>query len=77
MFPIGIGSVYDVSELSVLGRHGKQDNTLHLNNMDQLRIFLTLDSSYSEKICRGAYRHKPVFSFYFTQMEETFDNDNK
>ncbi|XP_017261520.1 von Willebrand factor isoform X1 [Kryptolebias marmoratus] len=53
VFPIGVGSIYDTSELRLLGHHGNQDNTLHLNNMDQLRIFLTLDNSYTEKICRA------------------------
>ncbi|KAM6936930.1 von Willebrand factor [Xenentodon cancila] len=53
VFPIGVGASYDVNELSVLGRHGNQDTTLHLNSMDQLRMFLTLDRSYQEKICRA------------------------
>ncbi|XP_072241877.1 von Willebrand factor [Leuresthes tenuis] len=53
VFPIGVGLGYDMSELSVLGRHGNQDNTLHLNNMDQLRMLLTLDTSYTERICRA------------------------
>eukprot|EP00064_Thunnus_orientalis_P004368 superscaffoldBa00000394_g4379 len=53
VFPIGVGPDYDRSELSVLGRHGKQDNTLHLNSMDQLRMLLTLDSGYTERICRA------------------------
>uniref|UniRef100_M3ZNL1 von Willebrand factor n=1 Tax=Xiphophorus maculatus TaxID=8083 RepID=M3ZNL1_XIPMA len=53
VFPIGVGPNYDSNDLSVLGHHGNQDNTLHLNNMDQLRIFLTLDKSYTERICRG------------------------
>ncbi|KAF7224520.1 von Willebrand factor isoform X2 [Nothobranchius furzeri] len=53
VFPIGIGSSYDKTELSILGRHGNQDNTLSLSNMDQLRMLLTLDKSYFEKICRA------------------------
>lgn len=53
MFPIGVGPDYDRTELSVLGRHGKEDNSLHLNSMDQLRMLLTLDNSYTERICRG------------------------
>ncbi|CAL8262169.1 unnamed protein product [Merluccius merluccius] len=62
VFPIGVGSDYDRTELSVLsgyqdnglaGNYGYQDNTLHLNSMDQLRMLLTLDHSYSEKICRA------------------------
>ncbi|KAF7670343.1 hypothetical protein LDENG_00018730 [Lucifuga dentata] len=53
VFPIGVGPSYDRTELSVLGRHGKQDNTLHLNSMDQLLMLLTLDHGYTEKICRA------------------------
>ncbi|XP_042351593.1 von Willebrand factor [Plectropomus leopardus] len=53
VFPIGVGPGYDRSELDVLGHHGNQDNTLHLNSMDQLRMLLTLDHSYTERICRA------------------------
>uniref|UniRef100_A0A3B4Y3U2 von Willebrand factor n=1 Tax=Seriola lalandi dorsalis TaxID=1841481 RepID=A0A3B4Y3U2_SERLL len=53
VFPIGVGQGYDKSELSVLGRHGNQDNTLHLNSMDQLLMLLTLDHGYTERICRA------------------------
>lgn len=53
MFPIGVGSDYDRSEIAILGHHGNQDNTLHLNSMDQLLMLETLDNSYTEKICRG------------------------
>lgn len=60
MFPIGIGPDYDKSELGVLGRQGNQDNNLHLNSMDQLLMLLTLDRSYTERICRGAYRQRHI-----------------
>ncbi|XP_071393775.1 von Willebrand factor [Centroberyx affinis] len=53
VFPIGVGSSYDRTELSVLGGHGNQDNTLHLNSMDQLLMLLTLDHGYTERICRA------------------------
>lgn len=53
VFPIGIGPDYDKSELGVLGHQGNQDNTLHLNSMDQLLMLLTLDRSYTERICRA------------------------
>ncbi|XP_041794165.1 von Willebrand factor [Chelmon rostratus] len=53
VFPIGVGSGYDRNELSILGRHGNQDNTLHLNSMDQLLMLLTLDHGYTERICRA------------------------
>ncbi|XP_034032461.1 von Willebrand factor [Thalassophryne amazonica] len=53
VFPIGIGPGYDTSELSVLGRSGTQDNSLHLNSMDQLLMLLTLDHSYKERICKA------------------------
>uniref|UniRef100_A0A3Q4B0E0 von Willebrand factor n=1 Tax=Mola mola TaxID=94237 RepID=A0A3Q4B0E0_MOLML len=53
VFPIGVGPTYDKSELGVLGRHGNQDNTLHLNSRDQLLMLLTLDHSYVERICRA------------------------
>uniref|UniRef100_A0A665VPY0 von Willebrand factor n=1 Tax=Echeneis naucrates TaxID=173247 RepID=A0A665VPY0_ECHNA len=53
VFPIGVGPGYDRSELTVLGHHGNQDNTLHLNNMDQLLMLLTLDHGYTERICRA------------------------
>lgn len=55
VFPIGVGPGFDSNELAVLGRHGNQDNTLHLNSMDQLLMLLTLDHGYAERICRGAY----------------------
>ncbi|KAG7216081.1 hypothetical protein INR49_007833 [Caranx melampygus] len=53
VFPIGVGPGYDRSELDVLGHHGNQDNTLHLNSMDQLLMLLTLDHGYTERICRA------------------------
>ncbi|XP_073328335.1 von Willebrand factor [Pagrus major] len=53
VFPIGVGPGYDRSELSLLGQHGNQDNTLHLNSMDQLLMLLTLDHGYTERICRA------------------------
>ncbi|TKS73397.1 von Willebrand factor [Collichthys lucidus] len=53
VFPIGVGPDYDTKELRALGRHGNQDNTLHLNSMDQLLMLLTLDNGYTEKICRA------------------------
>ena len=55
VFPVGVGPSYDSSELDVLGRHGNQDNTLHLRSMDQLLMLLTLDHGYTERICKGAY----------------------
>lgn len=54
MFPIGIGPNYDGDELNVLGHHGRQDNSLHLNSRDQLRMLLTLDHSFIDRICRGS-----------------------
>ncbi|XP_068596007.1 von Willebrand factor [Brachionichthys hirsutus] len=53
VFPIGVGPSYDRSELRVLGRHGNEDNTLHLDSMDQLLMLLTLDHGYAERICRA------------------------
>ncbi|KAM3870572.1 von Willebrand factor [Diretmus argenteus] len=53
VFPIGVGPVYDRTELSMLGGRGNQDNTLHLNNMDQLLMLLTVDHGYTERICRA------------------------
>ncbi|NP_001265809.1 von Willebrand factor precursor [Oryzias latipes] len=53
VFPIGIGQGYDMNELTVLGRHGNQDNILQLSNMDQLSMLLTLDNTYRERICRA------------------------
>lgn len=53
VFPIGVGQRYDRSELSVLGRHGNQDYSLHLNSMDQLLLLLTLDREFTERMCRA------------------------
>uniref|UniRef100_H3DPH5 von Willebrand factor n=1 Tax=Tetraodon nigroviridis TaxID=99883 RepID=H3DPH5_TETNG len=53
VFPIGVGANYDRNELTVLGHHRNQDNTLHLNSMDQLLMLLSLDHSYIERICRA------------------------
>ncbi|XP_035498752.2 von Willebrand factor isoform X2 [Scophthalmus maximus] len=53
VFPIGVGPGYNRSELSMLGRHGNQENTLYLNSMDQLLMLLTLDHGYIERICRA------------------------
>uniref|UniRef100_A0A4W6D782 von Willebrand factor n=1 Tax=Lates calcarifer TaxID=8187 RepID=A0A4W6D782_LATCA len=50
--PVSGGRVAAIKILSVLGRHGNQDNTLHLNSMDQLLLLLTLDHGYTERICR-------------------------
>ncbi|XP_061898581.1 von Willebrand factor [Entelurus aequoreus] len=51
VFPIGVGRDYDKNELAILGH--KQDNSLHLKNMEQLRMLLTLDNGYAERICRA------------------------
>lgn len=59
VFPIGIGPSYDSSELKVLGEHGHQDNSLHLNSRDQLRMLLTLDHSFIDRMCRGTYIYIP------------------
>ncbi|KAI4826035.1 hypothetical protein KUCAC02_021691 [Chaenocephalus aceratus] len=53
VFPIAVGQGYDRSELGLIGRHGNEDNTLHLNSMDQLLMVLTLDHSFIERICRA------------------------
>ncbi|CAL9695336.1 unnamed protein product [Knipowitschia caucasica] len=54
VFPIGVGSGYDRAELSVLGRHGKQDNSLHLSSMDQLLLLLlSLDQDFTQRMCRA------------------------
>ncbi|KAF3688863.1 von Willebrand factor [Channa argus] len=53
VFPIAVGSRYDRSEVDLLGHQGNQDNTLHLNSMDQLLMLLTLDHGYTERICRA------------------------
>uniref|UniRef100_A0A3B4BK09 von Willebrand factor n=1 Tax=Periophthalmus magnuspinnatus TaxID=409849 RepID=A0A3B4BK09_9GOBI len=50
MFPIGVGPGYDRAELSMLGHHGTQDNSLHLSSMDQLLLLLTLDHGYTERM---------------------------
>ncbi|KAM8861778.1 von Willebrand factor [Synchiropus picturatus] len=51
VFPVGIGRNYDHNELRLLDPSGQ--NTLHLTSMDQLLMLLTLDRSYTEKICRA------------------------
>ncbi|XP_061679970.1 von Willebrand factor isoform X2 [Syngnathoides biaculeatus] len=51
VFAIGVGPGYDQNELATISH--KHDNSLHLKNMDQLRMLLTLDHSYVEKICRA------------------------
>lgn len=53
VFPIGIGPNYDSVELKVLGEHGHQDNSLRLSSRDQLRMVLTLDHSFIDRMCRG------------------------
>ncbi|KAJ8002410.1 hypothetical protein DPEC_G00158600 [Dallia pectoralis] len=53
VFPIGIGHDYDRTELSMLGSHGHQDNTLHLNSLEELMMLLTLDKSYVDRLCRA------------------------
>lgn len=62
MFPIGVGPGYARSELSVLAS-GHQDNVLQLSSMDHLRMLLSLDHSYTDRICRGAYTqtHSKIF----------------
>ncbi|XP_061630178.1 von Willebrand factor isoform X1 [Phyllopteryx taeniolatus] len=51
VFPIGVGPDYDQNELATVSH--KQDNSLHLMSMDQLRMLLTLDRGYAERICRA------------------------
>lgn len=65
VFPIGVGPNYNSNELMVLGHHHNQDNTLHLNSMDQLLMLLTLDHSYIERICRGVYTLSVHRDLYF------------
>lgn len=55
VFPIGVGHDYDRNELVILDHN--QNNTLVLNSMDQLRMLLSLDRGYTERICRGAHTH--------------------
>lgn len=65
VFPIGVGPNYNRNELTALGRHHNQDNTLHLTSMDQLLMLLTLDHSYIDRICRGAYTLYAHRDLYF------------
>lgn len=51
VFPIGVGHNYDQSELRLLAHN--EGNMLHLNSLDQLRMLLTLDHSFTERICRA------------------------
>ncbi|XP_034144185.1 von Willebrand factor isoform X2 [Esox lucius] len=53
VFPIGIGHGYNRAELHMLGSHGNQDNTLHLNSLEELMMLLTLDKSYVDRLCRA------------------------
>uniref|UniRef100_A0A3P8XEF0 von Willebrand factor n=1 Tax=Esox lucius TaxID=8010 RepID=A0A3P8XEF0_ESOLU len=57
VFPIGIGHGYNRAELHMLGSHGNQDNTLHLNSLEELMMLLTLDKSYVDRLCRGTTTH--------------------
>ncbi|XP_051916485.1 von Willebrand factor [Hippocampus zosterae] len=47
VFPIGVGPGSDQKELATLSQ-----NVLHLKSMDQLRMLLTLDRDYAERICK-------------------------
>ncbi|XP_056137639.1 von Willebrand factor isoform X2 [Lampris incognitus] len=53
VFPIGVGPGYDRTELNALSGRRDQDHTLHLSSMDQLRMLLTLDHGYTERLCRA------------------------
>lgn len=82
MFPIGIGPNYDSGELKVLGQHGHQDNSLHLNNWDQLRMLLTLDHSFIDRMCRGielkyTRTHKPTCALLLCKRNCTEGKKNQ
>uniref|UniRef100_A0A3B4EJ56 von Willebrand factor n=1 Tax=Pygocentrus nattereri TaxID=42514 RepID=A0A3B4EJ56_PYGNA len=53
VFPIGVGEHYDRTELGMLtGPHG-QDNVIQLRSTDDLLAMVTLDRSFTDKLCRA------------------------
>ncbi|KAK1784997.1 hypothetical protein P4O66_018435, partial [Electrophorus voltai] len=52
VFPIGVGELYDQTELSMLAGPHAQDNVIHLSSTNDLLSMLTQDHSFIDKLCR-------------------------
>ncbi|XP_064199356.1 von Willebrand factor isoform X1 [Anguilla rostrata] len=53
VFPIGIGSHYDVTELNALAGRGMQSNVIHMNIIEDLLAMVTLGHAFTDKLCRA------------------------
>uniref|UniRef100_A0A8B9JXB1 von Willebrand factor n=1 Tax=Astyanax mexicanus TaxID=7994 RepID=A0A8B9JXB1_ASTMX len=53
VFPIGVGQQYDQNELSMLAGPHTPDNIIQLRSTDDLLAMVTLDRSFTDKLCRG------------------------
>ncbi|XP_006633894.3 von Willebrand factor [Lepisosteus oculatus] len=53
VFPIGVGTRYDKSQLATLAGHNMESNILHLNHMDDLVVMVTLGHTFIDKLCRA------------------------
>uniref|UniRef100_A0A8B9JTJ7 von Willebrand factor n=1 Tax=Astyanax mexicanus TaxID=7994 RepID=A0A8B9JTJ7_ASTMX len=52
VFPIGVGQQYDQNELSMLAGPHTPDNIIQLRSTDDLLAMVTLDRSFTDKLCR-------------------------
>uniref|UniRef100_A0A8B9JSV2 von Willebrand factor n=1 Tax=Astyanax mexicanus TaxID=7994 RepID=A0A8B9JSV2_ASTMX len=53
VFPIGVGQQYDQNELSMLAGPHTPDNIIQLRSTDDLLAMVTLDRSFTDKLCRA------------------------
>ncbi|KAG7456027.1 hypothetical protein MATL_G00247310 [Megalops atlanticus] len=53
VFPIGVGSHYDRTELGALAGHGMQNNVIHLNSVEDLQVMVALGHTFIDKLCRA------------------------
>nr|XP_023655901.1 von Willebrand factor [Paramormyrops kingsleyae] len=53
VFPIGVGSRYDRTQLDGLSGYGMQDNAMHLSSMEDLQVMAALGHTFIDKLCRA------------------------
>ncbi|XP_053356531.1 von Willebrand factor [Clarias gariepinus] len=53
VFPIGVGRQYDRNELIMLAGSHTQENIIELRSTNELLAMVTLDQSFTDKLCRA------------------------
>uniref|UniRef100_A0A8C9SUE5 von Willebrand factor n=1 Tax=Scleropages formosus TaxID=113540 RepID=A0A8C9SUE5_SCLFO len=53
VFPIGIGSRYDLTQLAALAGHGMRDNIMRFSSAEDLQVMAALGHTFIDKLCRA------------------------